>query len=68
MSEQEGPKRGRGRPPIPNAKNHLYCVRMDKATDDASKRAREDGVDLQALTLAFIRRTLKAKGYLKPTD
>jgi hypothetical protein len=68
MSDEKAPKRGRGRPRLPNAKNHLYCVRMDRATDDASKQAREDGIDLQALTLAFIRRTLKAKGYLKPTD
>lgn len=71
MSEEERRKRGPGRPPVANPKKKVYGgLRMDEATYEAAQRARADGVDLQALMLAFLRRTLKAKGYLKqpPTD
>lgn len=66
MSEE---KRGRGRPKLANPKSRVYGgVRMDEVTYQASLKARADGVDVQAYMLGALRRILKAKGYLKPSQ
>jgi hypothetical protein len=68
MSEAEAKKRGPGRPPIDNPKGHVYGVRIDHETHVASLAARKAGLDVQGHLLTSLRRLLKAKGYLKPTD